>query len=73
MLDPKHAVRAAESAGEFVSQKTVRKVQREFSVVYVITPEALRGVELKGMREEEEMGHKTAQERCCDAFNSTKS
>jgi hypothetical protein len=52
----------AKSAGEFVSQKIIRKVQREFLEVCTISSEALSEVELKGTQEEEEMGHKTAQE-----------
>ena len=56
------SVRAAESAGEFVSQKTIRRVQREFSEVHAISSEALREVELRSTQEEEENG----------ALNSTK-
>jgi hypothetical protein len=44
-----------------VSQETIRKVQREFLEACAISSEALSEVELKGTQEEEEMGHKTAQ------------
>jgi hypothetical protein len=46
-------VRAAESAGEFGSQKTIRKVRGRFSEVYAISSEALKEVKLRGTREEE--------------------
>ena len=55
-------VYTTESVGEFVSQKMIRKMQREFLEVCTISSEALSEVELKGTQEEEEMGHKTAQE-----------
>ena len=54
-------VHAAGSAGEFASQKTIRRVQRGFLEVCVIRSEVLSEVGLKGTQEEEEMGHKTAQ------------
>ena len=54
-------VRAAESAGEFASQKTIRRVQRGFLEGCAISSEVLSEVGLKGTQEEEEMGHKTAQ------------
>ena len=50
-------VRAAESAGEFVSQRAVRIVLREFPVVIAIVFELREVVGLKGTHEEKEIGH----------------
>ena len=55
-------VRAAESAGEFGSQETIRRVQGESLEVCAISSEVLSEVGLEGTQEEEEMGHKTAQD-----------
>ena len=54
------SVCTAKSVGKFMSQKMIKKVQREFLEVCIISSEALSEVELKGIQEEEEMRHKIA-------------